>query len=109
MDPAAPAESQLMAVISDAMWEDAFARKDISNRTMMVNGVAVRIVGVAPPRFNGLQSGSSRLMMWLPLATRATILAANGGANGATGAALVSADSTLFDMVGRLQPGISPE
>ena len=29
-----------MAVISDAMWEDAFGRKDVSNRTMMVNGVA---------------------------------------------------------------------
>ena len=53
-DPGAPAESHLMAVISDAMWEDAFGRKDVSNRTMMVNGVAVRIVGVAPPRFNGL-------------------------------------------------------
>src|SRR5262245_5384211 len=45
-DPGAPPESHLMAVISDAMWEDAFARKDVSNRTMMVNGVAVRIVGV---------------------------------------------------------------
>ncbi len=108
-DPAAPAESHLMAVISDAMWEDAFGRKDVSNRTMMVNGVAVRIVGVAPPRFNGLLTNGGRLMMWLPLATRTTILAANSGANGSGGAALSSADSTLFDAAGRLQPGISPE
>ena len=48
-------------------------------------------------------------MMWLPLATRATILAANSGTNGSTGAALASADSTLFELAGRLQPGISPE
>jgi hypothetical protein len=98
-----------MAVISDAMWEDAFGRKDVSNRTMMVNGVAVRIVGVAPPRFNGLLTNGGRLMMWLPLAARATVLAANSGTNGSSGAALASADSTLFDVAARLQSGISPK
>ena len=46
-------------------------------------------------------------MMWLPLATRATILAANSGTNGSTGAALSSVDSTLFEAAGRLQPGVS--
>jgi predicted permease len=108
-DPSVRAESQLMAVISDAMWEDAFGRQDVSNRTMMVNGVAVRIVGVAPPRFNGLLTSGTRLMMWLPLATRATILAANSSTNSSAGAALSSADSTLFDVAARLQSGISPE
>jgi predicted permease len=102
-DSSAPAESHLMAVISDAMWEDAFDRKDVSHRTMMVNGVAVRIVGVAPPRFDGLLDRGPRLMMWLPLAARATILAANSSA------ALSSADSTLFEVIGRLQPDVSPE
>jgi putative ABC transport system permease protein len=102
-DRGAPTESHLTAVISDAMWEDAFSRKDVRNRTMMVNGVAVRIVGVAPPRFDGLLSRGRRLMMWLPLAARATVLA------GSSGTALTSADSTLFEVVGRLQPGISPE
>jgi hypothetical protein len=74
--PGAPPESQLVAVISDAMWEDAFGRKDVSNRTVMVNGVVVRIVGVAPPLFNGALAGRGklRLMMWLPLAARPTIL-----------------------------------
>ena len=68
-----------------SMWEDAFARKDVRNRTLMVNGVAVRIVGVAPPRFNGLfhDGDDSRLMMWLPLSTRATILAAGIGGTAA--------------------------
>jgi len=108
-DPAAPAESHLMAVISHAMWEDAFGRKDVSNRTMMVNGVAVRIVGVAPPRFNGLLTDGGRLMMWLPLATRTTILAANSGTSGSSGAALASVDSTLFEAAGRLQLGVSTE
>ena len=108
-NPGANAESQLTAVISDAMWEDAFGRKDVSNRTMMVNGVAVRIVGVAPPRFGGALGGDRRLMMWLPLATRSIILAVNGGTSSSSSAALSNADSTLFDAVGRLQPGISTQ
>ncbi|MEP6496259.1 MAG: ABC transporter permease, partial [bacterium] len=111
--PGAPAESQLVAVISNAMWEDAFGRKDVMNRTLMVNGVGVRIVGVAAPEFNGVLAGDDRprLLMWLPLATRPAILAATsgGGASSSSAAALSSVDSTLFQAVGRLQPGVSPE
>ena len=102
----ASAESQLVAVISDAMWEDAFARKDVMNRTVMVNGVGVRIIGVAPPQFGGVlaHDRDNRLTMWLPLATRAAILTASSLANSSTADALSSADSTLFEAVGRLQP-----
>ncbi len=104
--PGAAAESQLVGVISYAMWEDAFGRKDVMNRTMMVNGVGVRIVGVAPSGFKGVLAGERdrRLMMWLPLATRSAVLA-----NSSTASALSSADSTLFQAVGRLQPGVSTE
>jgi predicted permease len=108
--PGAPVESQLVAVISDAMWEDAFGRKDVRNLMVMVNGVRVRILGVAPRRFNGAVGGGDgdrRLMMWLPLATRPIILAASSGANNSPTAALSSADSTLFESVGRLKPGVS--
>jgi predicted permease len=100
-------DAPLVAVISHAMWEDAFGKTDVMNRTLMVNGVGVRIVGVAAPRFNGvLASEDSRLLMWLPLAARPAILAA-AGASGAS--ALSSVDSTLFEAVGRLRPGVSPE
>jgi predicted permease len=100
----------LVAVISKSMWEDAFARGEVINARLVVNGVAVRIVGVAPPQFNGVPasySDVSRLTVWLPLSTRAAILAA--GQAGASAAALSSADSTLFHAVGRLAPGVSPE
>ena len=114
--PGASAESQLVCVISYAMWEDQFGRADVRNRTVIVNGVAVRIVGVAPPRFTGVLGGGRRLMIWLPLATRAPILAARSGNVGNAGngnssptAALSSVDSTLFEAVGRLQPGVSTE
>jgi predicted permease len=105
----AAAESQLAAVISHAMWEDAFGRQDVSNRTMTVNGLRVRIAGVAPPQFEGALGGDDhrRLRMWLPLATRAAILAAASGTHSSAVAALSSADSTLFEAVGRLKPGVS--
>jgi predicted permease len=48
-------------------------------------------------------------MLWLPLSTRSTILAAGTGAAASAPAALSSADSTLFQVVGRLAPGVSPE
>jgi predicted permease len=81
------------------------------NRTVMVNGVRVRIIGVAPPQFRGVltHDRDNRLTMWLPLATRAAILTASSVANSSTADALSSADSTLFEAVGRLQPGVSPE
>jgi predicted permease len=107
----APGEPQLIAVISHSMWEDAFAGKDVVNRAMMVNGVAVRIVGVAPPDFNGILPGSDDAgrLLWLPLSTRANILAAGSGTGASALAALSSDDSTLFQAVGRLAPGVSTE
>lgn len=104
------AEPQLVAVISESMWEDAFARKDVTNGALKVNGVAVRIVGVAPRQFTGVSGGGGdgRLMFWMPLSTRAIILAAETGAHASARAALSSIDSTLFEVFGRLAPGVSP-
>lgn len=113
--PGAPAETQLAAVISYAMWEDAFGKKDVMNRTLLVNGVGVRIVGVAAPQFNGvLANDDRRLLMWIPLAARPAILAgdsvgARSGRSGSSASALSSADSSLFQAVGRLQPDVTPE
>jgi predicted permease len=111
LSPNAPMEPQLVAVISESMWEDVFARQDPTQRRLMVNGVAVRIVGVAPPAFGGVtpDPDDGRLMLWLPLSTRATILAARPGANASGGAALSSVDSMLFHVVGRIAPGVSTE
>jgi predicted permease len=106
----APNEAHLVAVISHAMWEDAFGKKDVMNRTLMVNGVSVRIVGVAAPQFNGvLPNSERRLLMWVPLATRPVILATRSGASRSGAGALSSVDSALFQAVGRLRPGVSPE
>jgi predicted permease len=108
--PPADAEPQLDAVISESMWEDVFARNDVINRTVMMNDVAVRIVGVAPPRFHGILPGDdARLMVWLPLSSRGTILRTAIGTNPPAPGALSSVDSSLFEVVGRLRPGVSPK
>ncbi|HTE47627.1 MAG TPA: FtsX-like permease family protein [Gemmatimonadaceae bacterium] len=106
--PRATPDPQLVAVISHAMWEDAFDRAgDIANRTVVVNGVIVRIVGVAPPRFTNVLDDEGRRVLWMPLSARATI-ASGGQTNNASILALSSVDSTLFDAVGVLRRGVSP-
>lgn len=103
--PRSGATDPLAAVISYATWEDLFDRADVSGRELNVNGIAVRIVGVAPPDFVGPLGDSRRAQIWMPVAARATILRANG----ATAFALASVDSALFEMIGQLQPGVAPE
>lgn len=101
--PRGASEPALVAVISHAMWEDAFARGDIADREIVVNGAAVRLVGVAPPRFGGISDAESRRIIWMPISARAVVL----GLSGATPIALSSPDSLLFETVARLQPHVS--
>jgi predicted permease len=95
--------TQPAGVISYALWEDMFDRGEVAGQVVMLNGIAVHVVGVAPPQFTGALSVDNRRMMWLPLSSRATILglaASNPAAN---------LDSANFQAVGVLRPGISPE
>jgi predicted permease len=99
----ASSDARLVAVISDAMWEDVFARGDVAGKSLNVNDVPVRIVGVAPPRFTG--AAESRRVIWMPLSARSAVLARGGG----SALALSSPDSMLFEVFARLAPGVSPE
>jgi hypothetical protein len=68
-----------------------------------VNGVAVRVVGVAPRLFTGALPVDNRRMMWLPLSLRATVLRL------APSNPVANLDSANFQAVGLLRPGVSPE
>jgi putative ABC transport system permease protein len=94
---------QLVGVISYAMWEDVFNRAEITDRTVRLNGIAVRIGGVAPPAFTGALAVENRRMMWLPLASRATVIRTPDSS------AYASLDSAYFYVAGRLRPGVTPE
>jgi predicted permease len=95
--------AQPAGVISYGLWEDMFDRGDVAGKVIALNGVAVRIVGVAPAQFTGALPVDNRRMMWLSLASRATVLglaASNPVAN---------LDSANFQAVGLLRRGVSPE
>ena len=103
--PRGEIDEPLVAVISHAMWRGTFAEDSVAGRVVTVNGTAVRIVGVAPPRFTGVTDGTERPVLWMPLAARAVVMRPSG----ASAYALASLDSTLFDAAGRLQSGASPK
>ena len=71
IDPAAAA----VAVIGHGTWDQLFGRRpDVVGSTIVVNGVPVTVVGVAPERFGGVGLGHSRLHVWMPLAARDLLL-----------------------------------
>jgi predicted permease len=70
-DPTTP---DLAAVISFSMAEELFdAPASAIGKRVLVNQVPVRIVGVAPPRFQGAIPNSGRPVLWMPLSARADI------------------------------------
>jgi predicted permease len=96
---AADAENTLVAIISDDMWREHFSSSaDVIGRGIRVNGLPVTIIGVAPPRFQGIAGNPGPRVLWLPLQARATT-------NGHGAAFLSSRDSALFRAVATLAPG----
>ena len=92
--------AELAVVISYSLWKRLGADSSIIGRIVRVNDIPVRVVGVTPTGFQGAVFDSGLPHLFLPLASRATILQT-------TPAALASRDSTLFDAFGRLAQGVS--
>ncbi|HEY8468256.1 MAG TPA: ABC transporter permease [Longimicrobiales bacterium] len=89
-----------VAVISHEYWERRFGRDTgVLGRTLMLNGVAVTIVGVAPPGFRGVDLG--RPDVWLPLWLAGTD--AFGSPSSFTGRMF------WLRMIGRLRPAVPAE
>lgn len=88
------------AVIGDALWHTMFgASPSAVGAVVRVNGVAMTIVGVMPPRFNGATPNDGDRMLWLPLGTRADVLASGQPAT-------ASADSGFLQAVARVNTGV---
>lgn len=69
-----PSTPDLAAVMSFATAEELFdAPTSAIGKRVLVNQVPVRIVGVAPPRFQGAIPNSGRPVLWMPLSARADV------------------------------------
>lgn len=94
---------EMAAVISDGLWRQYFGgAPDVIGKSVRVNETPVRIVGVADRRFNGITGNNSMRNIWLPLASRATLMRT-------TRVALVDRDSALLAGAARLAPGVELE
>ena len=64
-----------VAVIAHATWRRLFNEDPAAvGQTVMVNGVSMTVVGVAPPRFSGIDKGRYDLAVWLPFGMSHVVL-----------------------------------
>src|SRR5262249_19277544 len=71
-DDRAPGQSPVV-VLSHAYWRDRFGSSDaVLDKTMIVNGQTMTIIGVAPEGFNGTTLGS-RPKVFVPITMRALL------------------------------------
>jgi predicted permease len=91
-----------VAVMNYATWQGRFGgEKDIAGKTLRLNNVVFTVIGVAPPRFLGvdLVFGPD---VWIPATMAEQLLP------GEMAHALSDRTQAQFEAVGRLKPGISP-
>lgn len=90
-----------VAVMNYATWQTHFgAADDIAGRTLRLNGAVFTIIGVAPPRFIGVNAifGPD---LWIPAAMAEQLLPSE------MDAVLRERSKAVFRGVGRLKPGVS--
>jgi predicted permease len=88
-----------VVVISDSFWQHRFGGDpSIVGRTVMLNGVAYTVIGIAPPEFRGTEPYLN-LDLWVPMAMQPSVTS-GGNRLGVRG------NSWLEAMV-RLKPGVS--
>jgi predicted permease len=95
--------AELVVMIGHSLWERWGADSAVIGRVVRINGIPVRVVGVAPKRFQGpVANPDEGAQLWMPLDARAQLVRS-------TASALTSRDSTLLQAVARLTPNTTPE
>lgn len=102
-DRADQSEPEMTAIIGHQLWQTVFGGStSVIGQTVRLNQTVVRIVGVAPERFNGAIAASGMRTMFVPLSARATIMRSSNES-------LLSRDTTLFQAFARLNNGVTIE
>src|SRR5687768_4065084 len=95
----ASAGTDLGAVIGYGVWERFFARDPgVLGQTITLDGVPVKIVGVAPLRFTGLGEYDP-MTVWMPIASRPLVIPG----------AKIGSQTETFAAAARLAPGMTPQ
>jgi predicted permease len=95
--------AELVVMIGHSLWERFGADSTMIGRVVRINGIPVRVVGVAPKRFQGpVTNPDDGARLWVPLDARAQLVRS-------TASALTSRDSTVLQAVARLTPNTTPE
>jgi predicted permease len=96
-----PDDADMAVVVAHALAGELFGNPLLAiGKTLTVNEVPVRVVGVAPPRFQGAIPNGARPVLWLPVSARADI---------ARTSPRWLTDSAQLTLFGRLAPGVSRE
>jgi predicted permease len=96
-----------VAVLSYGYWTARFDRDSgVIGKTIFVRGVPFTILGVAAPRFYGVDSGGSATDLWVPLQNRLELPA--WGIPSTTGRTIYSSpDWWAIMLMARLKPGVT--
>ena len=94
--------TELVAVVAHALWEKLGSDSAFVGRIIRINDVPVRVVGVAPPAFEGAVILSGTPSVWVPIAARAALMRTSAHA-------LASRDSTFMEAFARLAPNVTKE
>ena len=93
-----------VVVISDALWDTLYNRSPSAiGRPLLVNGVQLQIVGVAPPHFIGIRRREDPPRIWIPMAMGELTLRSPSGRP----VPVESAGPLWLDYVGRRRDGVS--
>ncbi|HEY4304655.1 MAG TPA: ABC transporter permease [Gemmatimonadaceae bacterium] len=89
-----------VTVLADGFWRRQFgADASIVGRTITVNQVQLRVVGIAPPGFEGVTMSSARA--WIPVTMHPALSHGRDS--------IIVRDAAWLDVVGRLKPGVTRE
>ena len=97
------AGAEPVVVLSDAYWRRRFAASSgVLDSSIMINGRPFRVIGVAPPGFEGIEIGENEMQaFWLPMSMLPV-------AEPETSGALDDRESSgWLRVIGRLRPGAS--